>query len=73
MAERYTATLDHESWAHARTFVADDESAAERRAEAFLLGVTNDTRDWDEYQDNDDWVEVCLGEDWSITIGILVE
>lgn len=73
MAERYTATLCHDNWNHARTFVGETESGVEACAAMTLLRLTAEYRDWDEHPDDDDWIEVCLSEGWSVTIGILVE
>lgn len=45
---------------------ADGHAAAEARARAWILGYTADFRDFDEYPDNDAWIDVCLGEGWEI-------
>lgn len=73
MAYRYAATLDHADWDRSRTVVRDSERDAETEAEAMLLSLTADFRDHDEYPNDEDWIEVCLEEDWTILVGIVVE
>lgn len=46
--------------------VAGDDNAAEARARQWILGYTADFRDFDEYPDNDAWIDVCLEEGWEI-------
>jgi len=70
---RYAATLDHEDWLHNRVFIRDTEEEAEEAATAFLLERTYETRDRDEFPDDENWVDVCLMEDWTLSIGIVVE
>lgn len=70
----YAATLDHSDWVHSRVFLSDTEEGAEAKATAFLLAQTAEFREGsDERYDDEEWLEVCLSEDWALSTGVVVE
>ena len=58
---RAFAIVTHEDWDIPAIFMGDN---SEEQAQAFLFAQTDDYRDYDEYPDDDGWMDACLSEGW---------
>ena len=70
---QYAAIVNHADWCHPRVLVRDTEDDADDAGTRLLLKLTAECRDYDEHPDDEDWVAVCLSEDWALETGIVVE
>lgn len=65
----FAAYLSHEDWQQPLFFVADTEGVAEQRALSALLAATREERDFDEFPDDQDWLDECLSDEWCVEYG----
>ena len=66
----FAAYLDHEDWNQPLFFTSEISAAdAEEKAVKRLHIETEGYRDRDEYPTDEEWLDVCLSESWSIASG----
>lgn len=62
----FLAILDHDAWEEAVVVGGATAQEAEDAAIALLLEETREFRDEQDEQTDEEWVEVCLSESWTI-------
>ena len=69
------ATIFHECWLDegrdARSFVRGTATLSEAAAKQAILDETHDGRDFDEWPDDEEWLDECQSEGWTILISYL--
>lgn len=74
-AEIAIATVYHECWLDEgrdpRSFRGDSATHAEERAKQAVLAETHEARDHDEWPDDEEWLQECQAEGWTILVSYL--
>ncbi len=65
----YAAYLYHEAWMESLFFLGETKEEAEAKAIDYMLKETEEFRDEDKFPEDDEWIDECFTNEWSIGSG----
>lgn len=66
---KYAAYLDHSDWMAPEFFLGNTVIEAEKAAMAALLAHTDEYRDEDKFPNDEDWIDECFNNEWTLAAG----